>query len=71
MFEIVPCFVRVVGAFPRPDVIFEDLLHVEDNKGKVYCLTVIQFCFGRSCVFNQVVDVVEDYVNWLVRIVDN
>ena len=39
-FKIVPCFVCLVGAFPSPDVVFEDLLHVEDNKGEVYCLTL-------------------------------
>ena len=71
VFKIVPCFVRLVGAFPRSDVILEDLLPVEDNESKVYCLTLSQFCFGRSCVFNQVVDGVEDDVNWLVRIIDH
>ena len=40
MFEIVPCFVRWVDVFPRPDVIFEYFLPVEDNEGKVYCLTL-------------------------------
>ena len=38
--KIVPCFVCLVGAFPLPDVVFEDLLSVEDNEGKVYCLTM-------------------------------
>ena len=40
IFKIVPFFVRLVGAFPRPEVVFEDLLPVEDNKGEVYCLTL-------------------------------
>ena len=40
MFKIFPYFVRLVGAFPHPDVIFEDSLPVEDNEGKVYCLTL-------------------------------
>ena len=40
MFKIVPCFVRLVGAFPRPDVVFEDSLPVEDNEGEVYFLTL-------------------------------
>ena len=40
MFKIVPCFVRVVGAFPRPDVVFEYLLPFHDNEVKVYCLTL-------------------------------
>ena len=40
MFKIVPCFVRLVGAFPRPDVVFEDLFPVKDNEGVVYCLTL-------------------------------
>ena len=70
MFEIVPCFVRWVGEFPHPDVIFEDSLPVEDNKGEVYCLTLSQLGFSRSCIFNQAVDGVEDDVNWLGRIVD-
>ena len=29
--EVVPCFVRGIGAFPHPDVIFEDLMSVKDN----------------------------------------
>ena len=70
MFKIVPCFVRLVCAFPRPDVIFEDSLPVEDDEGKVYCLTLSQFCFGLSCVFNQVFDGVEYDVNWLRWVVD-
>ena len=69
--KIVSCFVRSVGAFPRPDVVFEDSLPVEDNEGEVNCLNLSQFCFNRSCVFNQVVDGVEDNVNWLGRIVDH
>ena len=40
MFEIVPFFVRLVCAFPHPDVVFEDFLPVEDNQGKVHCLTL-------------------------------
>ena len=56
MSKIVPCFVCLVGAFPRPDVVFEDSLPVEDNEGEVCCLNMSEFCFGRSCVFNQVVD---------------
>ena len=40
VFKIVPCFLRLVGAFPRPDVVFEDSLPVEDNKSEVYCLTL-------------------------------
>ena len=32
--------VRRIGAFPRPDVVFEDSLSVEDKKGEVYCLTL-------------------------------
>ena len=71
VFKIVPCFVYLVGAVPRPDVVFEDSLPVEDNEGEVYFLALIQFCFGRSCVFNQVVDGVEDDFNWLVRILDH
>ena len=71
MFEIFSCFVHLFGAFPRPDVIFEYLLPVEDNEGEVYCLTLSQFFFGRSCVFNQVVDGVEYDVNWLGQIVDH
>ena len=38
VFKIVPCFVRLFGAFPRPDVVFEDSLPAEDNRGEVYCL---------------------------------
>ena len=38
--EVIPCFVRRIGAFPRPDVVFVDLLSVEDNEGKVYSLTL-------------------------------
>ena len=40
MFKIFPCFLRLVGAFPRPDVVFEDSLPVEDNEGEVYFLTL-------------------------------
>ena len=39
-FEVVPHFVRLVCALPRSDVIFEDLLPVEDNEGEVDCLTL-------------------------------
>ena len=38
--EVIPCFVRWIGAFPRPYVVFEDSLYVEDNKGEVYFLTL-------------------------------
>ena len=38
--EVIPYFVHRIGAFPRPYVVFEYLLPVEDNKGKVYCLTL-------------------------------
>ena len=65
MFEIIPCFVRVVCAFPRLDVVFEHTMPVKDDKGEVYCLTLSQLCFGVSCVFNQVVYGVEYDVNWL------
>ena len=40
VFKIVPCFVRLVGAFPRPNSVFEHLLPVGYNKGEVYCLTL-------------------------------
>ena len=40
VFKIFPCFVRLVGAFSRPDVVFEYLLPIEDNEGEVYCLTL-------------------------------
>ena len=70
MFKIVSFFVRLVGEFPRPYVVFEDRLPVEDDKGEVYCLNLSQFCFGVSFVFHQVVDGVEDYVNWLGCVVD-
>ena len=43
MFKVVTCFVRLVGAFPRSDVVFEDSLPVKDNKGEVYCLNLRQF----------------------------
>ena len=40
MLEFIPCFVRRIGAFPRPDVVFESSLYVEDNEVEVYCLTL-------------------------------
>ena len=40
MFGIVPCFLRLVGAFPLPDVVFENTLPVEYDKGKVYCMSL-------------------------------
>ena len=40
MFEIVPCFVRLVCALPCLDIIFEDSLPVEDDKGEVDFLTL-------------------------------
>ena len=40
VFKFFLCFVLLVDAFPRPDVVFEDSLPVEDNEGKVYCLTL-------------------------------
>ena len=40
VFKIVPYFIRLVGAFPRPDVVFEYSLPVEDNEGEDYCLTL-------------------------------
>ena len=40
VFKIFPCFVCLVGAFPHPDVFFEDSLPVEDKEGKVYFLTL-------------------------------
>ena len=40
LLEVFPCFLRWIGTFPRLDVVFEDLLYVEDNEGEVYCLTL-------------------------------
>ena len=40
VFEVIPCFVRQICAFPRPDVVFENSLLVENNEGKVHCLTL-------------------------------
>ena len=40
VFEFIPYFVCRISAFPRPDVNFENLLFVENNKGKVYCLAL-------------------------------
>ena len=31
LLEIFPSLVRQIGAFPRPDVVFEDFLSMEDN----------------------------------------
>ena len=36
--EVIPYFVRHIGAFPRPNVVFEYSFSVEDNEGKFYCL---------------------------------
>ena len=38
--EVFPYFIRQIGAFPRPDVVFEDSFSAEDNKGEVYRLTL-------------------------------
>ena len=38
--EVVPFFILRIGAFPRTYVVFEDSISVEDNEGKVYCLTL-------------------------------
>ena len=46
VFEIIPFFIRLICAFPRTDVVFENSLFVEDNKGKVYCLTLGEFILG-------------------------
>ena len=40
VFEVISCFVRRIGAFPCPDVVFEDSFFVVDNKGEFYCLTL-------------------------------
>ena len=40
VFKNVPCLVRPVGAFPHPDVVFEDSLPAEDSKIEVYCLNL-------------------------------
>ena len=40
VFEIIPSFLRRIGAFPRTDVVFEISLFVEVIKGEVYCLTL-------------------------------
>ena len=40
MFEVVPCFVRLVCVLPRSYFIFEDSFPVEDNEGEVDCLTL-------------------------------
>ena len=40
VFEVIPCFVLRIGAFPRPDVVFENSLSMEDYEGEVYCLTM-------------------------------
>ena len=69
VFEVIPYFVRRIGEFPRPDVVFEDSFLVEDNEGKVYCLSLGEFRLGHSCVFDQVFNGVEDEVDWLGRIV--
>ena len=38
--EVIPYFVHRIGAFPRPYVVFENSLSVEDNEGEVCCLTL-------------------------------
>ena len=38
--EFSPSLVCRIGAFPRPDVVFEYFFSVEDNKGEVYCLAL-------------------------------
>ena len=38
--EVEPRLVYVVCTFPRADVIFEDMLVVQDDKGKVDCLAL-------------------------------
>ena len=38
MLEFGPCLVCVVCTFPYADVIFEDPLFVQDDKGEVDCL---------------------------------
>ena len=38
--EVVPCFVLRIGAFLHLDVVFEDLLSMDNNEGEVYCLTM-------------------------------
>ena len=38
--EVIPCFVRQIVAFPRPDVVFENSLSVEDNESEVYFLNL-------------------------------
>ena len=40
VFEVVPHFVCLVCALPCSDVIFEDSLPVEDDKGEFDCLTL-------------------------------
>ena len=40
VFKFSPCFVRLVGVFPRPDVVFEDSFPVEDNEGNIYYSTL-------------------------------
>ena len=40
VFEVIPYFVLRIGEFPRPDVVFENSLFVEDNEGKVYYMTL-------------------------------
>ena len=44
---------------------------MQDNEGEVYCLTLLYLYFSRSCVFDQIVDGVEDEVDWLFRILGN
>ena len=39
--EVILFFVRQIGAFPRPDVVFEDSLYVEDNEGEFYFITLV------------------------------
>ena len=40
VFEVIPCFVRHIGMFPRLYIVFKNSLFVEDSKGEVYCLTL-------------------------------
>ena len=69
--EVGPRLVCVVCTFSCADVIFEDPLFLQDDKGEVDCLDLGQFHFFYSCVFHQVVNRGEYYFDGLYWVIDH
>ena len=71
MLEVIPSFIHLGGAFPCMNIVFEDVIFVEDDEGEVDCLALCDFSIICNGVINQKVNCVENNIDRLTGIADH